>query len=40
MIAIGDLNGQLKAFLISYRVGELSPHTKADYEQKSGDLLV
>jgi len=39
MIALGDLEGQLKAFLLSCRVDELSPHTIADYSQKIGAFV-
>jgi site-specific recombinase XerC len=34
MIASGDINGYLKAFLLSCKVDELSPVTIKDYEQK------
>ncbi len=39
MIALGDLNGQLKAFLLSCKVDELSPVTIKDYEQKIGAFV-
>ena len=39
MIALGDLNGQLKAFLLSCKVDELSPVTIRDYEQKIGSFV-
>jgi len=39
MIALGDLDGQLKAFLLSCKVDELSPATLKDYEQKVGAFV-
>jgi len=39
LIARGDLGGQLKAFLLSCRVDELSPRTLGDYEQKIGRFV-
>jgi len=39
MIALGDLNGQLKAFLLSCKVDDLSPVTLKDYEQKIGTFV-
>lgn len=39
MIAQGDLNGQLKAFLLSCRVDELAPATLRDYNQKIGAFV-
>ena len=39
MIALGDLNGNLKAFLLSCKVDELSPATIKDYEQKIGAFV-
>lgn len=39
MIAQGDLNGHLKAFLLSCKVDELSPATLRDYEQKIGAFV-
>lgn len=39
MIALGDLNGQLKAFLLSCKVDDLSPATLKDYEQKIGAFV-
>ena len=39
MIALGDLNGQLKAFLLSCKVDDLSPVTLKDYEQKIGAFV-
>jgi hypothetical protein len=39
MIAQGDLEGQLKAFLLSCQVDELSPRTIIDYSQKIGAFV-
>ncbi|MBA7583065.1 Tyrosine recombinase XerC [subsurface metagenome] len=39
MIALGDLNGNLKAFLLSCKVDELSPATLKDYDQKIGAFV-
>jgi len=39
MIALGDLNGTLKAFLLSCKVDELSPATIKDYDQKIGAFV-
>jgi len=39
MIALGDLSGNLKAFLLSCKVEELSPVTVKDYEQKIGTFV-
>ena len=39
MIALGDLNGHLKAFLLSCKVDELSPATLKDYDQKIGTFV-
>lgn len=39
MIALGDLNGHLKALLLSCKVDELSPATLKDYEQKIGAFV-
>ncbi len=39
MIALGDLNGHLRALLLSCKVDELSPGTLKDYEQKIGAFL-
>jgi len=40
IIALGDLDGQLRSFLLSCRVDELSPATLSDYEQKLGSFIV
>lgn len=39
MIALGGLSGQLKAFLLSCKVDELSSVTIRDYEQKIGSFV-